>query len=53
MAKTNLEDILSRILNDTILTQNSSDGINNCFTELRHFRLSNPKKLILGHLKIN
>ena len=51
--KTNFEDIRNRISNDTILTQNSSDDINNCFTELQHFRMTNPKNLILVHLNIN
>ena len=51
--KTNFEDIRNRISSDTNLTQNSSDDISNCFTELKHFRLNNSKNLILGHLNIN
>ena len=39
--------------NDTILTQSLEDGISSCFTELKHFHLSNQKKLFLGHLNIN
>ena len=41
------------MIHDTILTQNPSDDINNCFTELKHFHQNNPKNLILGHLNIN
>ena len=48
--ETNFEDRRNRISDDTILTQNSADDISNCFTELKHFRLNNPKNLILGHL---
>ena len=51
--KTNFEDISNRIPSDTILTQNSSDEISSCFTELKQFRLNNPKNLILTHLNIN
>ena len=38
--KTNFGDTLNKISNDTILTQNCSDDINNCFTELKHFCLN-------------
>ena len=40
LKKTNFEDIRNRISNNTILTQNSSDDINNCFTERKHFHLN-------------
>ena len=51
--KTTFEDPRNTISYDTILTQKSSGDINNCFTELKSFRLDNPKNLILGHLNIN
>ena len=34
----------NRISNDIIRTQNSSDDMNHCFRELKHFRLKNLKK---------
>ena len=53
LKKIDFEDICNRISNDTILTENSLDDINNCFTELKHFCLNNLKNSILGCLNIN